>query len=148
MQKTILYICISIIIISIFFTLIPNKNMEASMKFILNIFLIGIILTPIITNISKIDFSKYKEIINRNENEIEDLKNSVEIENKRNLEKALQIVFSQNGYKDLDISININKEKKTTNILIKMPYDKKSEEEKIKQITKKQTGLIPKIEYY
>ncbi len=148
MQKTILYICISIVIISIFFTLIPNKNMEASMKFILNIFLIGIILTPIITNISKIDFSKYKEIINRNENEIEDLKNSVEMENKRNLEKALQIVFSQNGYKDLDISININKEKKTTNILIKMSYDKKTEEEKIKQITKKQTGLIPKIEYY
>ena len=148
MQKTILCICISIIVISILFTLIPNSNMESSMKFTLNIFLISIILMPILMNIGKLNFSKYSNIIENNKQLNEDLEKKIFQNNEKSLINALKIVFSQNGYKDLDISININKENKTSSITIKIPQEKNYDEEKIKQIVKQQTGLTPKIEFF
>ena len=148
MQKTILCICISIIVISILFTLIPNSNMESSMRFTLNIFLISIILMPILMNIGKLNFSKYSNIIENNKQLNEDLEKKIFQNNEKSLINALKIVFSQNGYKDLDISININKENKTSSITIKIPQEKNYDEEKIKQIVKQQTGLTPKIEFF
>lgn len=148
MQKTILEICISMVVISILFVLIPNKSMEPTMKFILNMVLISVLIIPILNTINKIDFSKYSKIFNNNKINEEDLKNKIDISNKKNLEYALKIVFLQNGYKDLDISIDINKESKTTNILVKIPKNKSYDEEEIKKIVKNQTGIIPKIKYY
>ena len=148
MQKTILEICVSVILISILFVLIPNKSMEPTMKFVLNIFLISVLIVPILNTIHKTDFSKYSKIFNNKKISEEYLKNKIDMSNKKNLEYALKIVFLQNGYKDLDISIDINKESKTTNILVKIPKNKNYNEEEIKKIVKKQTGIIPKIKYY
>ncbi len=147
MQKTILCVCIYIILISIFFVLIPNKNMESVMKFTLNLFLISIIVVPLISNIKKIDFSQYKNILNKNQMQSYDLEEKVLENNKKNLKNALEIVFFQNGYKDLDISIDINKDSQTTNISIKIPNEKNYSRKEIEKITKQQTGITPKIEY-
>lgn len=147
MQKTILCICIYIILISIFFVLIPNKNMESVMKFTLNLFLISIIIVPLISNISQIDFNQYKNILNKNQLQTKDLEEKVLENNKENLKNALKIVFLKNGYKDLDISIDINKDSQTTNILIKIPSEKNYNRKEIEKITKQQTGITPKIEY-
>ena len=147
MQKTILCVCIYIILISIFFVLIPNKNMESVMKFTLNLFLISIIVVPLISNIKKIDFSQYKNILNKNQTQSYDLEEKVLENNKKNLKNALEIVFFQNGYKDLDISIDINKDSQTTNISIKIPSEKNYSRKEIEKITKQQTGITPKIEY-
>lgn len=147
MQKTILCVCIYIILISIFFVLIPNKNMESVMKFTLNLFLISIIVVPLISNIKKIDFSQYKNILNKNQMQSYDLEEKVLENNKKNLKNALEIVFFQNGYKDLDISIDINKDSQTTNISIKIPSEKNYSRKEIEKITKQQTGITPKIEY-
>ena len=147
MQKTILCVCIYIILISIFFVLIPNKNMESVMKFTLNLFLISIIVVPLISNIKKIDFSQYKNILNKNQTQSYDLEEKVLENNKKNLKNALEIVFFQNGYKDLDISIDINKDSQTTNISIKIPSKKNYSRKEIEKITKQQTGITPKIEY-
>ncbi len=147
MQKTILCVCIYIILISIFFVLIPNKNMESVMKFTLNLFLISIIVVPLISNIKKIDFSQYKNILNKNQTQPYDLEEKVLENNKKSLKNALEIVFFQNGYKDLDISIDINKDSQTTNISIKIPSEKNYSRKEIEKITKQQTGITPKIEY-
>ncbi len=147
MQKTILCICIYIILISIFFVLIPNKNMESVMKFTLNLFLISIIVVPLVSNLNQIDFNKYKNILNKNQIQSNNLEKKILENNKRNLKNALEIVFFQNGYKDLDISIDINKDSQTTNILIKIPNEKKYSRKEIEKITKQQTGITPKIEY-
>lgn len=147
MQKTILCICIYIILISIFFVLIPNKNMESVMKFTLNLFLISIIVVPLISNLNQIDFNKYKNILNKNHMQSNNIEERVLENNKKNLKNALEIVFFQNGYKDLDISIDINKDSQTTNILIKIPNEKKYSRKEIEKITKQQTGITPKIEY-
>lgn len=147
MQKTILCVCIYIILISIFFVLIPNKNMESVMKFTLNLFLISIIVVPLISNITKIDLSQYKNILNKNQVQSNDLEEKVLENNKKNLKNALEIVFFQNGYKDLDISIDINKDSQTTNISIKIPNEKNYSRKEIEKITKQQTGITPKIEY-
>ncbi len=148
MQKTLLEICVSIIVISILFALIPNKTMEPSMKFVLNIFLLSVIIIPILNVIKQTDFSKYSNILNKNKLNENYLKNKIDETNKKKLEYALKIVFSQNGYKDLDISIDINKESKTTNIIVKIPKNVNYDEKEIIKIVKKQTGLIPKIEYF
>lgn len=147
MQKTILCICIYIILISIFFVLIPNKNMESVMKFTLNLFLISIIIIPLISNISQIDFNQYKNILNKNQLQTKELEEKILENNKENLKNALKIVFLKNGYKDLDISIDINKDSQTTNILIKIPSEKNYNRKEIEKITKQQTGITPKIEY-
>ena len=148
MQKTILSICITLILISIFFTLIPNKNIEPTIKFTLNLFLISVIIIPIINFFKNFKFSEYSEFLKKNELNKEDLEKKIFKTNKENLEKALKIVFLKNGYKDLDISININKEKKTTNITVKIPENKNYNTKKIEQIVKQQTGIIPKIEFF
>lgn len=145
MQKTILYICIFIVLISFFFVLIPNKNMESTIKFIFNLFLITIIIVPLISAIKKIDLTKYNDILNKNNLYIKNLDNSVLQSNIKNLETALKIVFLQNGYKDLDISININKENKTTNISITIPEEKNYNKNEVEKIVKQQTGITPKI---
>ena len=147
MQKTILCICIYIILISIFFVLIPNKNMESVMKFTLNLFLISIIIIPLISNISQIDFNQYKNILNKNQLQTKELEEKILENNKENLKNALKIVFLKNGYKDLDISIDINKDSQTTNILIKIPNEKNYNRKEIEKITKQQTGITPKIKY-
>ena len=145
MQKTILYICIFIVLISFFFVLIPNKNMESTIKFIFNLFLITIIIVPLISAIKKIDLTKYNDILNKNNLYIKNLDNSVLQSNIKNLETALKTVFLQNGYKDLDISININKENKTTNISITIPEEKNYNKNEVEKIVKQQTGITPKI---
>ena len=121
--------------------------MESVMKFTLNLFLISIIVVPLISNIKKIDFSQYKNILNKNQMQSYDLEQKVLENNKKNLKNALEIVFFQNGYKDLDISIDINKDSQTTNISIKIPNEKNYSRKEIEKITKQQTGITPKIEY-
>lgn len=148
MQKTILCICVSIIIISILFTLVPNSNMESPMRFTLNVFLISIILMPILIHIGKLNFSKYSNIIENNKFLNENIEKKIFKNNEKNLEHALKIVFSQNGYNDLDISININKDSKTPTITVKIPKEKNYDEEKIKQLVEKETGITPKLEFF
>lgn len=148
MQKIILSICVSIIIISIFHILIPNKNMESSMKFALNIFLISIIAIPIIKSIKKIDIPNYSELLDKNKFYEENLKDKVENSNKNILENALKAVFYKKGYNNVDISIDIDKDNKTTNIEIKIPLSENYDAEEIKEITKQQTGINPNIKYY
>ena len=132
---------------SFFFVLIPNKNMESVMKFILNLFLISIIVIPLINSIKKINLTKYSDMFNKNKIKTKKLDNNVLQNNLKNLESALKIVFLQNGYKDLDISININKEDQTTNILIIVPKEKNYNKKEIEKIVKQQTGITPNIKY-
>ena len=101
MQKVILSICVSIIIISIFHILVPNKNMESSMKFALNIFLVSIIAIPIIKSIKKIDIPDYSKMLDKNKFYVENLKDRVEDSNKNILENALKTVFHKKGYNSI-----------------------------------------------
>lgn len=148
MQKTIFSISITLILISIFFALIPNKNAEPTIKFTLNLFLISVIIIPLINFFKNFKSSEYSEFFKKNEIEQKDLEKKIYKTNKKILENALKIVFAQNGYKDLDISININKETKTTNIIVKIPENKNYDTKKIEQIVKQQTGIQPKIEIF
>ncbi len=148
MQKTILYICISIIISSIFFILIPKKNMESPIKFALNLFLICIIIAPFSSKIETIDFSKYSKIIQNNRLNLKNIEQKINESNKKNLENALKFVFLKNGYKNVDISIDIDQEEKTTNITVTIPKNKNYDEEKIKNMVKQETGIIPKVEFF
>lgn len=118
------------------------------MRFTLNIFLISVILMPIFLNFNKLNLSKYSNILENNKKLNENLEKKIFQNNEKNLKRALEIVFSQNGYNNLDISITINKENKTSNIIIKIPQDKNYDEEKIKNLVKKETGITPKIELF
>lgn len=148
MQKTIFSICITLILISIFFALIPNKSAEPTIKFTLNLFLISVILIPTINFFKNFKFSEHSEFFKKNEINKEDLEKKIFETNKKNLEKALKIVFLKNGYKDLDISISINKETKSTEITVKIPENKNYNTKKIEQIVKQQTGIQPKLEFF
>ncbi|MDE5853015.1 MAG: hypothetical protein K2G97_03120, partial [Oscillospiraceae bacterium] len=66
---------------------------------------------------------------------------------KKNLEAGLKAVFLQNGYKDVDINIDINKENETTEVCVKIPEDEQHSKKDIEQLVIGEMGIKPEIIY-
>ena len=148
MYDWVIYICISIICGTIFYMLVPGGNMGKTMKLVLNVFLISSLVSPLMKkfncqNISNCISKIYNsDDINMYYNEY--LKKT----DQEKLKSALKIVLAKSGYKFLDISIDISKDKsKVKNVYLKMAKDQNYDANQIKQIVQKETGIEPKIIY-
>ena len=149
MYDWVIYICISIICGTIFYMLVPGGNMGKTMKLVLNVFLISSLVSPLIKKFNCQDISNcISKIYNSDDINMyynEYLKKT----DQEKLKSALKIVLAKSGYKFLDISIDISKDKsKVKNVYLKMAKDQNYDANQIKQIVQKETGIDPKIIYY
>ena len=143
-----IYICVSIICGTIFYMLVPNGNMEKSMKLVLNVFLVSSLITPLIKNLNYCDiFNCLDKIYNSDEVKMR-YSETVKKTDEEKLKSALKIVLAKSGYKFLDINIDISKDNsKVKNVGLKIAKDKNYDINQIKQIVKNETGLDPEIIY-
>lgn len=149
MYDWVIYICISIICGTIFYMLVPGGNMGKTMKLVLNVFLISSLVSPLMKKFNCQDISNcISKIYNSDDINMyynEYLKKT----DQEKLKSALKIVLAKSGYKFLDISIDISKDKsKVKNVYLKMAKDQNYDANQIKQIVQKETGIDPKIIYY
>lgn len=144
MQNWIIYACIILILNSIFHILTPNNSLKGVTGFVLNLFFIGLILTPIFKNMSAPKLEQYFNSKLENYDEQQNLKN-ISNTNKKNLEHALNLLLKNKGFENCNLTLETNENNKQTKILIKIPSNQKLNETEIKNLIKKETGLIPEI---
>lgn len=145
MQKLILYACVILIINSIFHILTPNGSIKGIMGFVLNLFLIGLILAPIVKSTSFSTINNYFNSNLKNLTNDEQIKQKIFNNNKKSLEYAIKILLKNEGFKNCNVEIETNGEKKETKIYIKIDSTEKQNETKIKNLIKKETGINPII---
>ncbi len=147
MQNWAMSICVAMIGGALFSMLVPNGNMKKVLTFTLNLFFISTIAAPILTGITQLDFSSnLKNIIQNDKLSEVSINQTIDLA-KKNLETGLKAVFIQNGYKDVDINIDINKENETTEVCVKIPEDEQYSKKDIEQLVIGEMGIKPEIIY-
>ncbi len=144
MQKWILYACALLIITSIFQILTPNGPLKGVMKFFLNLFFIGLMMTPIFKNMSVPKIKNYfnHDVQTPNNEQIQ--KNIVQL-NKKNLERALKILLEQNGYKNFRVELTTPKQNASAKIIVTFSSKEKIDTKKLKTLIESQTKIEPEI---
>lgn len=144
MQRWILYACALLIITSIFQILTPNGPLKGVMKFFLNLFFIGLMITPIFKNMSAPKIKDYfnNDLQTPNNEQIQ--KNIVQL-NKKNLEHALTILLEQNGYKNFKVELTTPTQNTSAKITITFSSKEKIDTKKLKTLIESQTQIEPEI---
>ena len=145
MQQLILKICVSSIIGSIIFLLVPNSNLKNAMGWIVNLFLMSIILTPLINQFQTLNFKTYFNKFKTNENFLNNINSNQEELSKNRLETAIKLILERNGYIASKINIELNKNPNKTKISIQIPKEKQYSIEKIVDLIKQETGIEPSV---
>lgn len=145
MQKWVLYACAILTITSIFHMLTPDGAIKGTMRFILNLFLIGLILMPFFKNLpsSKIQpyFNSQKPQLN-NEQQIKNQQKEIE---HKNLENALTILLHNNNFQNFKLDLILDKQTNKTTIQITFEKKQNIDKNKLINLIKKETGIEPKI---
>ena len=145
MQKWILYACAVLIITSIFHMLTPEGSVKQIMRFVLNLFLISLILMPIFKNISSAQIQTYLNSPLTNPSNKEQLKLQQNKNNVKNLENALTILLKSKGFKNFKINLNPSEKNNQTEINLIFPKNEKIDKNQIIKLIKNETGITPQI---
>ncbi len=146
MQNWVIYACMVLIVNSIFQMLTPNGALKSPIKFILNLFLISLILNPFFKNM--LNFNS-NNLLNYDYYENFKRKNQFETEfnqNKKHLEQAILILLENKGYKNFKVEIEKLNDQQPTKIIITSPTKLSDvDEANLKNLIELETGLIPQI---
>lgn len=145
MQEWVLYACAILILTSIFHMLTPDGAIKGTMRFVLNLFLIGLIITPIFKSLSSSKIQPYlnsKQIESNNNQQINQKQNEIKI---KNLENAITILLKNNNFKNFKINLNFEEQTQKTKIKIIFKENEQPDKTKLNELIKKETGLTPEI---
>lgn len=145
MQSWALAVCATMIGGALFSLLVPNNNLKRVVQFTLSLFFVSALVAPFLTELPDVDFSFAEQVLASND-ELEGVMETEVIKQAQSsLEQGLMVVFEQNGYKIEDITININSEEETTQIIVVIPQEEIQRIPQMEQLVQNETGIIPKI---
>ncbi len=141
-----IYICVTLIITLIFSMLIPNKELNSPIKFIIGIFMITSLAIPVYPQTSKIDISANTQIQTDYREKIQtSLNNRIE----QNITELIQNELQKNGLIINNIKIIINNSDNTcisiNKLIIYINQEIKSKGDDIKKIVNNLVAFVPEI---